>query len=530
MSVFTKSAFKKPNQSTFNLSHSRVFTADMGKLIPVLCQPVLPGDKWNLNSNQMLRMMPMIAPVMHEINVVIHYWYVPNRIVWNNFKTFMTGGDTGQEEPPLPTVKNLPIAVNSLADYLGLPITNNLTEEISILPFLAYQKIYNEFYRDQNLQEEIDIDDFVEGTNIYGSDTINGTIFNLRKRAWNHDYFTSALPFAQKGIEVMLPLISQDLDPVKVDFNPSTVGTQYLYDRGTTPATKANNYYSIISQGDGQTLATEDATGDPKQVVIDNSDFLEVDLDALQASAASIRDLRIAIATQEFLEKNARGGTRYIEQLLVHWGVISSDGRLQRPEFLGGSKSPIMVSEVLQNSATQSNTTPQGNLAGHGMNLGGTTKIYKRFEEHGYIIGIMSIMPKTMYMQGIPRDWTKLDRLDFGFPEFEHIGEQNILNKEILHNHQNPDDTFGYIPRYSEYKYINNSVHGDLRGNLDFWHLGRKFDPENPPQLNGEFIECNPRTDIFAVQDENYPRFVVNMYHDINAQRPFSYYSNPKLL
>ena len=223
---------------------------------------------------------------------------------------------------------------------------------------------------------------------------------------------------------------------------------------------------------------------------------MKVDLN--EATSATINDLRKAFKLQEWIEKNARAGSRYVESILAHFGVRSSDARLQRPEFLGGGMSPVMISEVLQTSET-SGTTPQGNMSGHGLNLGKNHSFSRFFEEHGYIIGIVSVMPKTAYQQGIPKHFSKFDKFDYFWPEFQHIGEQEILNKEILANHVAPDDVFGYIPRYAEYKYNPSTVHGDFKKTLDFWHLGKIFDPNNPPYLNQNFIECNASRRIFAV-------------------------------
>lgn len=524
MSIFSKVASKAPKSSTFNMSYDRKFSMNFGDLVPIHCQEVVPGDKITINPQHMTRMAPMLAPIMHEVNVFIHYFFVPNRITWPNWEQFITGGESGLDRHLLPVVKGLDVKKSSLADYLGLPLTegrfkvgNNqgrLDNNISLLPFLAYQKIWDEFYRDENLQASLFRDSngdrakdlFKDGVNILDDSSTAPFLhlFIMRQRAWHHDYFTSALPFAQKGNSVKIP-ISQDLQF-------KNVGPTLAYDQDGGP-------FNGLLASQGGILKSD--TG--KNVNLDVTRDLVVG-----GADGSINDLRRAFKLQEWLEKNARAGSRYAESILSFFGVRSSDQRLQRPEFLGGNKSPIMISEVLQQSSTD-DTTPQGNMSGHGIGMGKSGGFSKFFEEHGYIIGLMTVIPKTSYSQGIPRHFSKEDKFDYFWPQFEHIGEQPILNKEVYAKNTGDFDSegvFGYVPRYSEYKYSPSTVHGDFKDSLYFWHLGRTFDA--PPKLNETFVTCHKEalSRIFAVED-NSDKFYCHLYQNITAKRKMSYFGDP---
>lgn len=502
--VFQSVQMSKPSSNTFNLSHDVKYSMQMGTLTPVLLQEVLPGDVFNINTETLIRFAPLVAPVMHNISVFTHYFFVPNRIVWENWEDFISP-DLSKEVPPAWPILagNLPrnhssTRKGSLWDYFGLPTGANDSTgnwpHVSAIPFAAYQAIYSEYYRDQNLITEVDY----KLTN--GSNGTNGVdLMALRRRAWMHDYFTAALPFAQKGPAVDLPL-----------------------------AGEAQVYVNRASAAELTTTPTPNVNVPP--LLADDVDILGGSLftDLSDVSATTINDLRTALRLQEWFEKAARGGSRYVEQLLVHWNVRSSDARLNRPEFLGGTKNPVIISEVLQTSSSDE-TTPQATMAGHGISASSGKRIRYRAEEHGYIIGIQSIMPNTAYQQGIPRHFSRNSWEDYAWPTFAHLGEQEILNKEIYVNPTDSldEDTFGYIPRYSEYRYTPSRVAGEFRDTLAFWHLGRIFSTR--PALNKTFIEANPSNRIFAVIEADNHNLWCHSYNKVFVNRKLPKYGTPTL-
>lgn len=496
MSQFTSVQVQRPRGNWFDLSHDLKFTTKMGQLTPILIQECIPGDVFKGRSENLIRFAPLVAPVMHSIAVYTHYFFVPNRLVWDNWEKFITANNGKNNVPAVPGME-VQVEKNDLSDYLGLPI--GLVPGISPIPHAAYQLIYNEYYRDQNLQAEVPCS---------LSDGVNNSPVELnvlRTRAWQHDYFTSALPFAQKGEAVQIPLAG--LNDVRV------------YRQDDTPGTT-----SWDSDPSGSTTLVADRNEQPGTQV----GQLWADTSSMAADAATINDLRRAFRLQEWLEKMARGGSRYIEQIYVHFGVKSSDARLQRPEFLGGARAPVIISEVLQTS--ESAETPQATMAGHALSAGSGRKFNYRCEEHGYIIGIQSIMPTTAYQQGIPRHFSRASHLDYAWPSFAHIGEQEIFNQEIFYDEADGDvnnQVFGYIPRYSEYRYTPSRVAGEFRDTLAFWHLGRIF--ENRPHLNADFIKCNPRTDIFAVNADDNQNLWCHTFHDVKAFRLLPKYGTPTL-
>ena len=521
MSIFSKVAMPRPQTNTFDLSHDRKFSGKIGELMPISVMEVVPGDKFNIKATNLTRFAPLITPIMHQASVYCHFFFVPNRILWPNWENFISGGEDGLADPTFPTVDlTIPTqyGVQTLADYLGLPTGNQLTD-VSALPFAAYQKIYQDYYRDENLITKTDVS-VSDGTQS-SVDTIE--LASMKKRAWQHDYFTSALPWTQRGPEATIPLGTT----APINWQNNSTGT-YVRDNNT-----GNPISNVVFDGaaafetgtSGQIKASIPST---TFVDFDNSDHLFADLSL--ATASSINDLRRAFRLQEWLERNARGGARYIEIITAHFGVRSSDARLQRPEFLGGSSTPITISEVLQTSANASEPTPQGNMAGHGVSVGSSNYVSYRAEEHGYIIGIMSVMPKTAYQQGVPKHWKKLDKFDYYWPSFANIGEQPIYNEELYHQNTAEDaEVFGYTPRYAEYKYIPSTVHGEFRDTLKFWHMGRIF--QTKPVLNQDFIECDSTEvdRVFAVEDDATEHLYVYLHNEVKATRLMPYFGTPTI-
>lgn len=507
MKIFDSIKITRPRVNKFDLSHERKMSLRMGKLIPMFIQDVVPGDRFRVKSEIFLRMAPMIAPIMHRVNVYTHYFFVPNRLVWNEWEDFITGGPDGDlaPVPPYFTINDVNVDtgmfdIGTLADYMGLPmlpaafnIDPNNETRVSALPFRAYQKIYDEYYRDQNLSSSLDID--LSSGDVAGAEF--SKIMTLRSRAWEKDYFTSALPFAQRGGEVSVPF-----DSVVDEVYSTTTGQKLTSGPGTIE-------YDI--QGD---LVAQDSI--PRDAELRGS-----------TGNLSINELRRSVRLQEWLEKNARGGYRYVEQILSHFGVKSSDARLQRPEYLGGGRSPVVISEVLQTA--QDATEPLATMAGHGVSVGNTNGFKRFFEEHGFVIGIMSVLPKTAYMQGIPRMFTREDKFDYFWPEFANIGEQEVKLKEVLYSGaavtERPDDTFGYQSRYCEYKYGINTIHGEFKTTLAHWHLGRIFGAI--PVLNEEFVTADPSDRIFPVADEEH--MYCQLWNRVDALRPMPYYGTPTL-
>lgn len=542
--LFEKIAIKNPETSVFDMSHDNKLSLNMGELVPIMCKEVLPGDVWKGNAEVMIRLAPMLAPVLHRINAYVHYFFVPNRILWNDSKadcweTFITGGEDGDSDAVPPYVElnyNSVTALDSgtLADYLGYNFQHivsswpdDFTLKVSCLPLRAYLKIYNDYYRDQNLTDEIEYP--VTG----GEDTTDlGVYFTLRKRCWEKDYFTSALPFAQRGDAVQIPFTgSFDASPNQKIYNVNgqQVYNTFLGSNGEgvfSARSLAPSYGDFVESVDFTTGTTEEGSA-VTSVGSNGSINLKLDVSQSIGNAATIEDLRTANRVQRWLERNARAGARYVEQILAHFNVRVPDYRLDRAEFLGGGKQPVVISEVLQTSSTDS-TTPQGNMSGHGIVGGGDNSFSFRAEEHGFIIAILSVLPRTGYCQGLDKMLTRFDRFDYAWPEFANLGEQPVLKQELYVGTDETanNSTFGYQSRFSEYKFANNEIHGDFKTNLAYWHMGRIFDSQ--PSLNSSFVNSDPTTRIFAVQTD-VDHLYAMVYFNIRVSRKLPFYSNPIL-
>lgn len=502
--LFNSVKVTNPGSNHFDLSHDFKFSGQMGNLMPVLALDCIPGDKITITPETMIRFAPMLAPIMHRVDVSIHYFFVPNRIIWPNWEKFITNTPLNSIPPALPAFPTIDVTesnYNRLMDYLGLPTPvtgSGITEKVSALPFAAYQKVFDEYYRDQNLvpSQWVELQD---GDNTFQIENLR----TMRRRAWEHDYFTACLPFAQKGAAVEIPVTQNFEDvPVRIDENRFPTG-------------------AILSSNVGGVAVPQDSS-DPAMLEPLFAKTSEMNPN----EPTTINDLRRAFKLQEWLEKAARGGSRYIEQIKSFFGVQSSDQRLQRPEYITGIKTPVQISEVLNTTGTDE--AAQGTMAGHGIGFTTGKSGSKYIEEHGYVIGIMSVMPKTAYQQGIPKHFLKTtDPFDYYWPQFAHIGEQPVLNKEVFAYQSGGagEETFGYVPRYSEYKFMNSRVAGDFKTTLDFWHMGRIF--ETPPALNEQFISADPTQRIFAVTDPDEDKLWIHLYNRIHASRKMPVYGTP---
>lgn len=457
----------------FSLSNYKLLSAPQGQLIPVNLTEVLPGDTVQQSTTAMIRVAPLLAPVMHPVHIRLHHWFVPHRLVWDDFQDFITGGPDGMDASVYPTKTFASgVAEGSLHDYLGAPITAG-SLEVSALPARAYNLIYNEFYRDQDLVTEKTID------TTSGPDTTTDT--DINPIGWEKDYFTSSRPWEQKGPQITVPL--GDTAPVVNDGTvPNFTGTSAEFTNAQLQSTAASNVG----------LKVNDAySGAAVNTRFGSNTGLEADLSS--ASAITVNLLREALALQRYQEARARFGSRYTEYLR-YLNVKSSDARLQRPEYLGGGKQTIQFSEVLQ---TAEGTAPVGELRGHGIGAMRSNRYRRFFEEHGYILSLMSVRPKTIYTQGLPRHWNRRAKEDFWQKELQHIGQQEVLNKELYVDHASPDGVFGYQDRYDEYRRQESTVAGEFRGTtLDHWHMARVF--ASDPALNATFVNCNPTDRIYA--------------------------------
>lgn len=504
---YARNAFERP--STWK------GTFDAGYLIPFFWDEVLPGDTKQLNSTLFGRLSTPFVPFLDNVYLDTHYFFVPNRLIWDNWQRFMgerkNPGDSIDFLVPTITAGSNGFKCSSTLDYLTVPPgVPNLKASSLCFYLRAINLIWNEWYRDENLQNSIDCP---TGD---GPDTED--MYPLLKRGKRQDYFTSCLPEPQKGPGVELPL-----------GNTAPVLGKYLISdslSGTSNVSSLANVYS--SEISAQEVYVETGFPTNNNTLYSGKGGLYADL--TQATSATINSLRQAIALQQFLELDMRGGTRYVELLLAHYGVQSPDYRLQRPEYLGGGTTRLNVYPVAQTSSSDS-VSPQGNIAGYAT-IGSTGNGFtKSFTEHGVIIGFVSVRADLTYQQGLDRHFSRNTRYDYFFPTLAHLGEQSVLNKEIYaQGNEQDDEIFGYNERYAEYRYKNSSITGKFRSSdpqsLDIWHLAQNF--ANLPTLSSEFIEENPPLErVLAVQDE--PQILLDVYHDLTDIREVPLYGTPGL-
>lgn len=487
-----------------NLSHYKLLSCDMGELVPIAWERVIRGDSFRHSTSLLLRCSPLLSPVMHPVHVRIHHWFVPYRLIWDEWEDFITGGPAGTSAPTHPTI-NFPSGgpeVGTLADYLGVPcdVVQTGGIDVNALPFRAYALIWNKYYRDQDLQSELVIDE------TSGADTT--TNVNLQQCAWEKDYYTAARPWPQKGPQVTIPL--GDTAPI-VGLGMGGAGNAIAGPSGTVKipggtTTYANYFAAGEGVGGGYSLyMSADQSG-----AAGRPNFY-TDLSA--ATGIPVIELRQYLAQQRFQEERSKFGSEYVD-FLRYYDIIPSDARLQRPEYLGGGRQTIQFSEVLQTADDGEN--PVGQLRGHGISAMKSNRYQKFFEEDGIMMSLMSVKPKTMYYQGLMKKFIPETKLDYFQKEFAAIGQQEVLNKEIQAAHTDPNGIFGYNDRYYEFKTGISTIAGEFRTTeLNYWHMARDL-PTNSA-LNATFVSCVPTERTFAIPSNDVLWIMAR--HNLRARR-----------
>lgn len=555
-----------------------------------MCEKVIGSDRFSVTSDILVRMMATVAPIMHNINIYTHFFFVPRRLLWNDWQNYIGGGRDGQYNVPRPTLPldrlvvyfkeilkwsdkdvSACFGVGSVLDYFGFPVHKWLTSSgsidyrlfhdfdpafnrniadfpIPLEPFMANFKVYCDYYRDETLSHYKEWQDYVDlgftSPTYWNSISVKfardwpttedfkhflSGLFRVQNRAWTKDIFTSALPWQQRGPVVSVPVTGNfDLPAQQVKLDKAA-GTPWFEPLSGTGIGASG---PVISNGTGIRISTSqpyEAAYNPANTLVVPSRNV-----SMNSGELLLQELRYTMKVQEFFEKDARGGYRYSEVLLSHFGVRPQDSRLQRAEYLGGGRSPLVISQVANTSSGDAGN-PQANLAGLGFSRQKTHQFNYYVPEHGWIIGYMSIMPKANYMDGVPRQYYGLSRFDEYWPSFAHLGEQPIQNMElsVLAGYTDINDStspFGYTPRYAEYKTRQDSVHGAFRTTLKYWHLAREFD--TVPTLSEKFIDTPPNSDrIFATSSDipaDTDHFLCQIYNRVKAIRPMPKWGVPK--
>jgi len=530
---------RKPRKSTFDLSHQKRLSTRMGRLTPVLTLEALPGDKFSGSSEILLRLAPLLAPIYDQIILYVHFFFVPTRLLWTESETFFTAGrlGTGVDPvtapiPPYADLKKLidggHIIQSQLADYLGVPIVPLPGEDsddydgltIDVLPFLAYSRCMKDYYIDRNYNDDDYLATPVGSGELDPTVGTNADFFTWRNRDWMKNYFTAALPFTQRGVEVLMPLDGTGT----VSYLPTSEVRNF---DGTLPVDQ-----NLSINQDGPLAYTIGATDG--EVRIENIDEVQ-----LTASNVSINDFRTAYALQTWLERNAVGGSRYTEVIQAHFAVRPQDSRLQRAEYIGGGRIPVKISEVVNTAFSQNEadeTVPAGNLAGHGVTYGNTNRFNYFATEHGFIMGIMSIMNPPSYYQGLPRMFKRKTVFDYAWPLLANLGEQEVKKYELYMSAANltedaegEEPMFGYQSRYADWKQVQGTNHGAFRTTLRFWTLTNHY--ESSPSLGEMFVAYDDtlQNNIFAVggTDDNFWCYISNA---VKVNRALPYFGTPSII